>query len=389
MLILVALSLIIWIYLIVVRGNFWLCNQFLDQKYSPTNLNVTAIIPARNEEESISICLNSLFNQDYQGNFQLVLVDDRSEDHTKAIAKEIAKTKNKEKQLTIVDGKPLARGWSGKLWAMNQGIEWAQANVETDYFLLTDADIKHDVSNLSLLVAKAEKDQLDLVSLMVKLHCQSFWEKLLIPAFIFFFQKLYPFPLVNNPRSRVAGAAGGCILIRRDALSRIGGIASLKEALIDDCTLADLVKKSLPANHGIWLGLTETTTSLREYKHLKPIWDMVARTAFTQLNYSNLLLLGTLVGMFVTYLVAPVGLIFGVITGDYLVSLLALITIFLISLSYYPTVKFYRLPLWYCFLLSAIALLYTLMTIDSALRHWQGKGGQWKGRAYSNIRTEN
>jgi hopene-associated glycosyltransferase HpnB len=389
MLILVALSFIIWIYLIVARGNFWLCNQFLEAESSLINARVTAIIPARNEAESISICLNSLFNQDYQGNFKIVLVDDRSEDETKAIATQVAKEKNKEQHLTIIEGQPLPKGWTGKLWAMNQGIEWAKANLETDYFLLSDADINHDPSNLSSLVAKAEKEQLDLVSLMVKLHCQSFWEKLLIPAFIFFFQKLYPFPLVNNSRSKVAGAAGGCILIRHDALHRIGGIEALKEALIDDCTLATLVKKSLPAHHGIWLGLTETTTSLREYEELKPIWDMVARTAFTQLNYSSILLFGTLVGMFITYLVAPIGLIVGMITGNYSVSLLALITLLLISLSYYPTVKFYRLSLWYSFLLPAIALLYTLMTIDSARRHWQGKGGEWKGRAYSNLKIEN
>ena len=386
MLILVALSLIIWIYLIVGRGNFWLCNQFLDEKYSPKNLNVTAIIPARNEAQSISTCLNSLFQQDYQGNFRIVLVDDRSEDETKSIARKIAQEKNKEQQLTIIDGQPLPTAWSGKLWAMHQGIEWAKTNLETDYYLLTDADINHDANNLFSLVAKAEKEQLDLVSLMVKLHCQSFWEKLLIPAFVFFFQKLYPFPLVNNPKNKVAGAAGGCILIRQDALTRIGGIEALKEALIDDCTLATLVKKSLPVNHGIWLGLTNTTSSLREYNQLQPIWNMVARTAFTQLNYSSLLLVGTLLGMFITYLVAPLGLIVGAITDDYLVSLLAWITVLLISLTYYPTVKFYRLPVWYSFLLPVIALLYTLMTIDSARRHWQGKGGQWKGRAYSNIK---
>lgn len=388
MLFLIIVSLSIWIYLILGRGNFWLCNQFLQDTPSPSNWQVTAIIPARNEAQSIAICLQSLFNQDYQGKFKIVLVDDRSEDETKAIATETAKRAHKDRQLTIVEGKPLPSGWSGKLWAMNQGIEWAEANLDTDYFLLTDADINHDASNVSSLVAKAQRENLDLVSLMVKLHCQSFWERLLIPAFIFFFQKLYPFPLVNNPRSKVAGAAGGCILIRRDALRRIGGISSLKEALIDDCTLADLVKKSLPPHQGIWLGLTETTTSLREYQQLKPIWDMVARTAFTQLNYSNLLLLGTLVGMFVTYLVAPLALIDGVITSNSLVSSLALLTLVLISLSYYPTVKFYRLPLWYSLLLPTIALLYTLMTLDSALRHWQGKGGQWKGRAYNNITTK-
>ncbi len=387
MLILVSLSLIIWLYLIAGRGGFWLSNQFLDTQVSPLvnhSLKVTAIIPARNEEENISICLNSLLQQDYQGEFKIVLIDDRSDDKTKEIAQQIKEENEARSQLTIIDGQPLANEWSGKLWAMNQGIEWAIANLETDYFLLTDADINHSADNLSSLIAKAEQEQLDLVSLMVKLNCQSFWEKLLIPAFIFFFQKLYPFSLVNKPHRKIAAAAGGCILIHSKALARIGGIESLKTALIDDCTLADLVKKSLPNDRGIWLGLTNTTKSLRMYHDLTPIWDLVARTAFTQLNYSNLLLVGTVIGMFITYLVSPLGLIFGLVTGHYLIALLALITLALISLSYYPTVKFYQLPLWYSFLLPAIALMYSLMTIDSALRYWQGKGGQWKGRVYNN-----
>lgn len=383
MIILATLSLIIWIYLITARGNFWLCNQFLESQILKEKPNVTVIIPARNEAESISICLESLLNQDYQGYFKIILVNDQSEDDTAVRAENLAREKNQTHQLTILNGKPLPQGWSGKLWAMSQGVEWARQNLQTDYFLFTDADIKHSVDNLSQLLAKAEKDNLDLVSLMVKLHCQSFWEKLLIPAFIFFFQKLYPFPLINNPRSKVSGAAGGCILIREEALTRIGGIEALKQALIDDCTLASLVKKSLPPNHGIWLGLSNTTISLRKYPTLKPIWNMVARTAFTQLNYSTLLLIGTILGMFITYLISPIAFLYGLYTLNIPLLIISLTTLLLMALSYYPTVKLYQLPIFYSFCLSAIAFLYTLMTIDSAFRHWQGKGGQWKGRVYS------
>ncbi|WP_330203442.1 glycosyltransferase [Cyanobacterium sp. Dongsha4] len=383
MIILATLSLIIWIYLITARGNFWLCNQFLESQILKEKPNVTVIIPARNEAESISICLESLLNQDYKGYFKIILVNDQSKDDTAVRAENLAREKNQTHQLTILNGKPLPQGWSGKLWAMSQGVEWARQNLQTDYFLFTDADIKHSVDNLSQLLAKAEKDNLDLVSLMVKLHCQSFWEKLLIPAFIFFFQKLYPFPLINNPRSKVSGAAGGCILIREKALTRIGGIEALKQALIDDCTLASLVKKSLPPNHGIWLGLSNTTISLRKYPTLNPIWNMVARTAFTQLNYSTLLLIGTILGMFITYLISPIAFLYSLYTLNIPLLIISLITLLLMALSYYPTVKLYQLPIFYSFCLSAIAFLYTLMTIDSAFRHWQGKGGQWKGRVYS------
>ena len=385
MLILVFLSLIIWLYLVFFRGKFWLNDQFLETiatEKSPKQIKITAIIPARDEAESIGQCLKSLFEQDYNGEFNIVLIDDRSEDNTKEIALQTAKECDKEKQLTIVDGEPLEKGWSGKLWAMHQGIKWAESNLQSDYFLFTDADILHSKNNLSSLVVKAEKENLDLVSLMVKLNCESFWEKMLIPAFIFFFQKLYPFPLVNQAKSNVAAAAGGCILIEQGALSRIGGVKTLRTALIDDCTLATLVKRSKADDRGIWLGLTNDTFSLRDYDRLEPIWNMVARTAFTQLNYSNLLLLGTVIGMFITYLIAPIGLVWGLIIFNKSLILASLATYFLISLSYFPTIKFYQLGWWYCLMLPFIALLYNFMTIDSALRHWQGKGGQWKGRVY-------
>lgn len=391
-LILTSISLFIWIYLILFRGSFWYCNQYLEDDLIFKNKpSITIIIPARNEAEVLPISLKSLLKQDYQGNYNLILVDDQSEDKTGIIAEKIAQEQNKLEHLTVIQGKSLPQGWSGKLWAMNQGIEYAKSHLKTDYFLLTDADINHNENNLTQLVAKAEKDNLDLVSLMVLLRTETWWEKWLIPAFIFFFQKLYPFPSVNNPQSSVAAAAGGCILIRAEALERIGGISSLKETLIDDCTLAKLVKDSLPANHGIWLGLTKTTTSLRSYSTLTPIWNMVARTAFTQLNYSPWLLIGTLIGMFLTYLVTPLSLIVGIFSADLTLIILSLIIWGLMSLSYYPTVKLYQLSPFGTISLPAIvrstalpviAFLYTLMTIDSARRHWQGKGGQWKGRVY-------
>jgi hopene-associated glycosyltransferase HpnB len=382
MIILITLSLTIWIYLILFRGNFWLCNQYLEDLPLDSKPSVTIIIPARNEAENISICIESLLNQDYQGIFKIVLIDDQSEDNTAEIAQKIAIENKKENQLIIIKGESLPSGWSGKLWAMSQGIFWGKKHFKTDYFLFTDGDIKHSENNLTQLLAKAEKNNLDLVSLMVKLRCESFWEKLLIPAFIFFFQKLYPFPLVNNASKKIAAAAGGCILIRETALTRIGGVEALKKALIDDCTLASLVKKTLPINHGIWLGLSDTTTSLRSYSSLTPIWNMVTRTAFTQLNYSFLLLIGTILGMFIIYLVPLFILIFAIFTANLTLIFLAIITLFLMALSYYPTIKLYQLPFFFCLVLPAIALLYSLMTIDSAVRYLQGKGGQWKGRVY-------
>ena len=215
---------------------------------------------------------------------------------------------------------------------------------------------------------------------MVLLHCENFWEKLLIPAFVFFFQKLYPFPWVNNPQSFMAAAAGGCVLIRRQALENIGGIEQIKDALIDDCSLAKAVKSK--SKQGIWLGLSETTVSLRAYEDLKSIWELIARTAFTQLNYSTLLLIGTVIGMSLVYLVPPLGLIVGLIINNWLVTAIALITWFLMTIAYLPTIKLYKISFLWGFCLPAVAFLYSLMTIDSAWQHWQGKGGAWKGRTY-------
>jgi len=279
----------------------------------------------------------------------------------------------------VIDGQPLPAGWTGKLWAVSQGIDAAaEIAPEARYLLLTDADIEHDPDSLRPLVAKAEANSLHLVSLMAKLRCKSRWEQLLIPAFVFFFQKLYPFPRVNNPRSGMAAAAGGCMLLRRDTLAAAGGIAAIRDRVIDDCALAALIKPLGP----IWLGLTDRVHSLRAYPRLDDVWNMVARTAFVQLRHSALLLLGTVVGMALLYLVPPLAGIGGLLAGERLIGNLGLAAWLLMTVAFGPTLKLYRLSMMEGFTLPYAALLYTLMTIDSARRHWRGEGGGWKGRTY-------
>jgi hopene-associated glycosyltransferase HpnB len=409
------LSALIWAGLLAFWGQFWRCDQRLEKSSAlgvenaelkepiPTSdtrhptpdtfPSVCAIIPARNEADILPETLRSLLLQDYPGEFHIILVDDQSTDGTGETAVAIAQELNQSERLTVIRAKPLPAGWTGKLWAMEQGVQQAQTlDPLPDYFLLTDADIEHDRANLHQLVAKAQQDNLDLVSLMVLLRCQSVWEKLLIPAFVFFFQKLYPFPWVNDPNRSTAAAAGGCILIRRQALTGIGGLQSLRQALIDDCSLAQQVKglgkvkqpdRSPSATSGkIWLGLTQTTRSLRPYDTLATIWEMVARTAYTQLGYSPFLLVGTVFGMTLVYLVTPIALFTGVATQNWALSAAGLFGWVLMTIAYLPTVRLYQLSDLWAVCLPAIALLYNLMTIDSALRHWRGQGGAWKGRTY-------
>ncbi len=382
-----TLSLIIWVFLLLFWGQFWQANQRLEINNIdlPSYPSVCAIIPARNEADVLPVSLKSLLSQEYPGEFSIILIDDQSTDKTGEVAQNIADNLNQSDRLKVIQGKPLPVGWSGKLWAMEQGIQFVKnQGLSPDYFLFTDADIEHHSTNLKELVTKAEKENLALTSLMVLLRCDSFWEKFLIPAFVFFFQKLYPFPWVNNPQNKMAAAAGGCILIRRDRLEEIGSIPSLREALIDDCTLAQKIKGlSTPDNPtAIWLGLTEKTKSLRPYDSLDTIWNMIARTAYTQLNYSPLLLLGTVLGMSLVYLAAPVILLLGFYLESNNLIIISSLTWFLMAIAYLPTLRLYKLsPLW-SLSLPIIALFYNLMTIDSALRHWRGKGGGWKGRVY-------
>ncbi|MDB9449492.1 glycosyltransferase [Dolichospermum circinale] len=381
---LTLLSLVIWLFLILFWGQFWRVNHQLEANQDKdidnnTLPTVCVIIPARNEADVIPVSLRSLLLQDYPGKFTIFLVDDQSSDGTAHIAEGVAYALDKTPQLQIVTSTSLPPGWTGKLWAMEQGLQIA-STLTPDYFLLTDADIEHHPSNLRRLVAKAEAQKLDLVSIMVRLRCQSFWEQLLIPAFVFFFQKLYPFSWVNNPKKATAAAAGGCILIHSEALNRIGGLQIIRQALIDDCSLAKAVKST----HGkIWLGLSTLTYSLRPYDSLKTIWDMVARSAYTQLNYSPFLLIGSLLGMTLVYLLPPIAIIFGLVLGNWIITLISVIGYLLMTFAYFPIIRFYKCSPVFAFSLPIIAFLYTSMTIDSALQHWQGRGGAWKGRVYS------
>jgi len=286
-------------------------------------------------------------------------------------------------RLEIVAGKPLAQGWTGKLWAVEQGVRHARSVAPgATYLLLTDADIEHDAGNLRRLVAKAEAETLDLVSLMARLRCETFWERLLIPAFVFFFQKLYPFPWVNDPERDEAAAAGGCMLIRRAALERCGGVASIRDRIIDDCALAARIK-----GHGsIWLGLAGKTRSLRGYHRLADIWTMVARTAFAQLGHSVLALAGIGVAMVVVYGLPSALAIFGLFEHGYATFVVATAAWMIMMQAYRPTLRLYGLKPWRASLLPVAALLFTLMTVDSAWRYRKGKGGAWKGRHYGWLR---
>lgn len=377
-----AAALVIWIGLLIGWGQFWRADQTLETKESSITSwpTVAVIIPARDEAALIGTAVRSHLNQAYLGNLSIVLVDDQSSDGTGAIATQIATELNRADRLTLLSGKPLPSGWTGKLWAMEQGFRYLQQRpAAPDYVLFTDADIEHATHSLQQLVIKAETDQLDLVSLMVRLRTQSVWEKLLIPAFVFFFQLLYPFPWVNNPSKKTAAAAGGCALIHFSALERINGLQSIRQALIDDCALGAAVKAEGP----IWLGLSEDTRSLRPYPGLQSIWQMVARSAYSQLHYSPWLLVGTVLGMMLVYWVPPLGFLVGLGLGQGAIALVGLAGWLLMALAYWPTLRRYGgMPLL-AFALPLIVLFYTLMTIDSARLYAIGAGGAWKGRVYS------
>jgi hopene-associated glycosyltransferase HpnB len=383
LLILAGISLVIWIVLTFLRGAFWQLWAFDGDAPGNEDLQkwprVVAVVPARNEAETIARCVEALVGQDYSGHFQIIVVDDHSDDRTAALARGAAQGCGGAEQMTILQAAPLQPGWTGKLWALQQGISQA-AMTAPDYFWFTDADIVHGPDTLRRSVARAEKHRLDLASLMVLLQANTIPERLLIPAFLYFFLKLYPPKWIADPKSRMAGAAGGCILMRREALERIGGISAIRAEVIDDCALARAVKRS---GGSIWMGLTRKSESLRAYATFGEIRDLIARTAFTQLGYSALLLLGTIVAMLLTYLL-PVVLSFHTQPLVWRMSLAAWV---LMTLTYLPTVRFYRLsPLW-APLLPLAALFYSYSTCLSALRYWLGRGGQWKGRAQAPAKS--
>jgi hopene-associated glycosyltransferase HpnB len=361
--VLVLSSLVIWLYLVLAHGRFWSSGPELPAR-APTELpDVDIIVPARDEAPTIGPVIASLTAQDYAGKFRVTLVDDNSTDGTAAQA-------GSAPNLTILKGEPKPQGWSGKLWALSQGIAATSAPV----MLFTDADIVHDPRHLSALVAGLERG-VDMVSEMVRLNCTSLAERALVPAFVYFFQMLYPFAQVNDPKSSVAAAAGGTVLIRRDALERIGGIAAIRGALIDDVTLAKAVKSSSAA---VYLGHSGLATSIRPYPGWSDLWQMVARTAFTQLRYSALLLLLTLAGLTLVWLIPAWAILF----AHGWTRLAGLAAFVLAASSYLPTLSRYRSkPLW-ALALPLIASFYMAATLGSALNHWFGRGARWKNRAY-------
>lgn len=380
-----ALSCLIWLYLIAFNGWFWLANQELGEGLASKRKSwpsVVAVIPARNEAQTIGDVTKSHLASKYPGNFSLIVVDDQSEDGTGDSVR--AAGKNSKRDVHVVAGKALPEGWSGKLWAVHNGLKAAEKRVpDASYVLLTDADITHAPDILEKLVLKAEENNRALVSIMAHLDARGLWGSLLMPAFIFFFQKLYPFPSTNDEKKSVAGAAGGCMLINRAALNDIGGVESIRGALIDDCSLALKLKDPKGEARSIWLGFDDGVVSLRDNRALNTIWTMVARTAFTQLGYSSLALIGATLGMVLTYLVSPLAVFSYQWHGSLIASAIGLIAWLLSMLAYCPTLMRYKKSLLWALALPVSAMMYMAMTISSALNHWRGKGGAWKGRTYS------
>jgi hopene-associated glycosyltransferase HpnB len=375
-----GISATIWVYLIAARGAFWRASV-RDGASAPAPLSwphVTAVIPARNEVDVIAQSFKSLLTQDYPGSFDIILVDDQSHDGTSAMAAATAANLQAQDRLTIVSGRTLPAGWAGKVWAMKQGVDCSENVPQPSvYLLFLDADIACAPDALKRLVRQAEADGLVLTSLMAKLRCETWAEHALIPAFVFFFQMLYPFTWVNRRSRETAAAAGGCMLVRRDALRSAGGIESIHNALIDDCALAKKLKSVGP----IWLGLTEHVISLRAYPQVSDIRRMVSRSAYHQLRYSPTLLVGTTGGMALVYLAPPFLAAFGTGLGQ----ILGALTWLAMALAFQPILRFYRVSRLWGIALPAIGCAYMVFTLDSAYQHLRGRGGLWKGRVHANM----
>lgn len=366
----------IWAYLLCARGMYWRAGVHDATRIAgvpgvwPT---VAVVIPARNESECIALSVQSLLRQDYRGPFTVVVVDDDSDDSTGAVATVAAAG---DRRLSVIRTTGPAAGWTGKLWAVSQGIAAAEAS-HPEYLLLTDADIEHAPDTLSWLVSQSMAGRFVLTSLMAKLRCVNLAEKIHVPAFIYFFQMLYPFAWVARADSSTAAAAGGCMLVRADALASVGGIASIRGALIDDCSLGAKLKTVGP----IWLGLTNRVQSIRPYPTFADVARMVTRSAYSQLRYSLLALTATTLGMAITF-VAPLML---TLFASGLPRYLGLLAWAAMSLSFVPTLLYYRLsPIWSA-ALPGIALLYMSYTLQSAYQHFRRRGGQWKGRVHADA----
>ena len=380
-LVIAAFGLAAWIYLVGFHGGFWIVSRYDDLPAPALRTDwpdIVAVVPARDEAPSIGNCIRSILAQPYAGKLSVILVDDQSSDGTAALAVAAATEIGAADRLTVISGRTPPAGWTGKLWAVKQGLSQVEAReVAPTYVLLTDADIVYSGDVLPRLVMRAETEGLAMASIMVKLRCVSFAERFLIPAFIFFFQMLYPFSWVARPDHPTAAAAGGCILARWGALQQAGGIDAVRGALIDDCAVGGLLKSRGP----VWLGLSRQIESVRVSDTFRDVGQMISRSAYAQLRYSPLILAGTVLAMVAVY-IAPVLI---ALAGDGAARWLALGAWVLMAVAFQPTLRYYRRsPLWGPFL-PAIAVAYLMYTIISAYQFYRGRGGMWKGRAQANL----
>jgi hopene-associated glycosyltransferase HpnB len=374
MLLISIVPVLIWMVILFGWGGFWRIKK-LRLPHRPAcspRASVAVVIPARNEADVLGRALESLIAQNYAGSISIFVVDDESEDATAEIAERAAARSMAVRRVSVIRSRPLPEGWTGKMWAVEQGVEQALAT-NPDYLLLTDADIEHAATNLTNLISLAEVEELSLTSVMVRLKTDTFAERALIPAFVFFFFLLYPPAWISASRKKTAGAAGGCMLIRPSALVKAGGIATIRREIIDDCALARIIKRS---GGRIWLGIASETASLRGYGGFAAIGNMISRTAYNQLTHSPLLLTESVGALFVTF-VLPIVLL---VDGSAAARVLGAVAWLLMTIAYLPTVRFYRVnPLW-ALCLPVVAVFYAGATIHSALRYHSGRGGQWKGR---------
>ena len=388
-----------WGYLVAGHGGYWRTSQWLPPltRDPDTWPDVVAVVPARNEAEMLPATLPGLLGQEYPGALTVVVVDDRSSDGTAEVAAKLGGGR----PLRVVAGTPALAGWAGKVWAMAQGLGTAGLSPAADagpepggYVLFTDADIAWQAGTLRELVTAAESDDRDLVSQMALLRTATGWERIVVPAFVYFFAQLYPFRRVNVPGSRTAAAAGGCMLVRRGALEKSGGLAPISGALIDDVAMGRMIKRQ---RGRCWLGLSRQVVSVRPYPRLASLWQMVARSAYTQLNYSPALLAATIIGLLFLYVLPPAGAVIGLavlLSGGAapagagpaaLTAGAGLAGWALMSLSYLPMLRLYRLSPLRAPGLPLIALLYAGMTADSARRHHAGRGAEWRGRTNATL----
>ncbi|MFB6550495.1 glycosyltransferase [Streptomyces sp. NPDC056405] len=373
-----ALSLAAWLWLLLARGSFWRTDVRLPALEEPGAWpSVCVVVPARDEAAVLPASLPSLLAQDYPGRAEVFLIDDGSTDGTGELACELAR-RHEGLPLTVASpGEPPA-GWTGKLWAVRHGVDLARAR-EPEYLLLTDADIAHAPDSLRRLVAAARTGGFDVVSQMARLRVESVWERLVVPAFVYFFAQLYPFRWIGG-KGGTAAAAGGCVLLRAETAERARIPDAIRHAVIDDVALARAVKGG---GGRVWLGLADRVDSVRPYPRLHDLWRMVSRSAYAQLRHNPLVLAGTVAGLALVYLVPPASLVVGAATGSSAAAVLGAAAWLVMTGTYVPMLRYYRQPLWLAPLLPFTAFLYLLMTVDSAVQHYRGRGAAWKGRTYT------